>query len=128
MIEYDKLIIGLVVVLVLALLFVTANPLGRGIWNTWVYHVRKTDDATNYQTIKQVESTCRSMIASYSADKLRYEQYITSDSAEQRSWGEQAKIRANQTAAVYNEYILKNSFVFQGNVPSDIRAELEFLT
>ena len=68
------------------------------------------------------------MIASYNADKLRYEQYITSDSAEQRSWGEQAKIRANQTAAVYNEYILKNSFVFQGNIPSDIQSDLEFLT
>jgi len=126
--KYTKIGFGLAIVLILVLIFVSMNPIGRAAWNTWFYHVHKTDDVTNYQTIKQVEDTCRAMIASYNADKLRYEQYITSDSAEQRSWGEQAKIRANQTAAVYNEYILKNSFVFQGNIPSDIRSDLEFLS
>jgi hypothetical protein len=67
------------------------------------------------------------MIASYTADKLKYEQYAASESTEQRSWGEQARMRANQTAASYNEYILKNTFVFDGNVPKDIKETLDYI-
>ena len=43
------------------------------------------------------------------------------------SWAEQAKMRANKTAASYNEYVLKNSFVWNGNVPADIRTSLSYL-
>lgn len=124
----EKLYIGLVVALLLGILFVAWNPVGRGIWNVNQYAVQKVDDATRYRTRKQVEDTCRAMIASYTADKLKYEQYAASESSEQRSWGEQAKMRANQTAASYNEFILKNSFVFNGNVPKDILDELQYLT
>lgn len=124
----EKLYIGLVVALLLGILFVAWNPVGRGIWNVNQYAVQKVDDATRYRTRKQVEDTCRAMIASYTSDKLKYEQYAASESTEQRSWGEQAKMRANQTAASYNEFILKNSFVFNGNVPKDILDELEYLT
>lgn len=123
-----ELCIGLaiaLVVLIVALIFV--NPMSVASWNIWKYHIRKADDATNYVTRKQVEDTCRALITSYTSDKLRYEQYAKSDSTEQRSWGEQAKMRANNTAAQYNEYVLKNSFVFDGNVPNDIRSELEYL-
>lgn len=87
----------------------------------------KINDATNYETIKKVEDTCRSMIASYESDKLTYEQYKSSISEEKQSWAEQAKMRANTTASSYNNYILKNSFVWNGNVPSDIKAELPYL-
>lgn len=66
----------------------------------------------------------RAMIASYEADKLTYEQYKDSESDEQRSWADQAKMRANRTAANYNNYILKNSYVWSGNIPEDILAEL----
>ncbi len=59
---------------------------------------------------------------------MEQEGYASSESAEQRSWGEQAKMRANQTAASYNEFIMKNSFVFEGNIPKDICTELEYLT
>ena len=124
----EKLYIGLVVALLLGILFVAWNPVGRGIWNVNQYAVQKVDDATRYRTRKQVEDTCRAMIASYTADKLKYEQYAASESSEQRSWGEQAKMRANQTAASYNEFILKNSFVFNGKVPKDILDELQYLT
>lgn len=124
----EKLYIGLVVALLLGILFVAWNPVGRGIWNVNQYAVQKVDDATRYLTRKQVEDTCRAMIASYTSDKLKYEQYAASESTEQRSWGEQAKMRANQTAASYNEFILKNSFVFNRNVPKDILDELEYLT
>lgn len=47
--------------------------------------------------------------------------------AEKLSWAEQAKMRANKTAASYNEYVLKNSFVWNGNVPADIRTSLPYL-
>lgn len=123
----EKLFIGLAIALLIGIMFVVWNPVGRGIWNANQYAIRKVDDATRYSTRKKVEDTCRAMIASYTSDKLRYEQYASSDSAEQRGWGEQAKMRANQTASTYNNYILKNSYVFDGNIPSDIKAELEYI-
>lgn len=95
--------------------------------NTWKYNIQKVDDATDYKTIKKVEDTCRAMISSYNSDKLRYEQYSKSDDKEERSWGEQAKIRANVTASNYNNYILKNSFVWKDNIPNDIYMNLEYL-
>ena len=100
------------------------TPYGRRVLNTYKYNVQKVDDVTNYETIKEVEDSCRAMISSYESDKLTYEQYKDSDSEEKRSWAEQAKMRANKTATSYNNYILKNSFVWSGNVPKDIREEL----
>lgn len=88
------------------------------------YIDRKIDDATNYETRKTVEDSCRAMVASYEADKLTWEQYNGSENSEQQSWADQAKMRANRTASNYNNYILKNSYVWDGDVPSDIMAEL----
>ena len=118
-------IVGAVVVA--ALICVSLIFLGWG--DTWLgnqveYVDQKIDDATNYKTRKTVEDSCRAMIASYEADKLTYEQYKDSESDEQRSWADQAKMRANRTAANYNNYILKNSYVWSGNIPEDILAEL----
>ena len=115
-----------IVVLVLVVIFACAPLITRGL-NRHDYAVQKADDATNYETLKEVEDTCRAMIASYTADKMRYETYATSDSAEQQSWAEQAKIRANNTAAKYNEYFLKNSFVWADNIPRDISWKLEYI-
>ena len=67
------------------------------------------------------------MIASYESDKLTYEQYKDSENEEKQSWAEQAKMRANNTASTYNNYMLKNSYVWENNIPSDIKAELEFI-
>ena len=91
------------------------------------YVDQKIDDATNYDTKKKVEDTCRSMIASYESDKLTYEQYKDSDNEEKQSWAEQAKMRANKTASTYNNYILENDYVWSGNVPEDIKTELEYI-
>lgn len=98
--------------------------------NTWFsnqvdYVNQKIDDTTNYETRKDVEDSCRAMVASYEADKLTWEQYKDSDSSEQRSWADQAKMRANRTAANYNNYILKNSYVWSRNIPDDILSELK---
>ena len=121
-------IVGAVVVAALICVFLIF--LGWG--DTWLrnqvdYVDQKIDDATNYETRKTVEDSCRAMIASYEADKLTYEQYKDSDSDEQRSWADQAKMRANRTAANYNNYILKNSYVWSGNIPEDILAELPII-
>ena len=120
------LCIALVIVLAVAAL-VGVTPGGRAIWNTNQYNVQKADDATRYATRKQVEDTCRATIVSYEADRLTWEQYKDSDSAEARGWADAAKLRANKAALTYNEYFLKNSFVFKGNVPADIRTELPLL-
>lgn len=109
-------------------IFLAAVIIGlSGVLNRFAFQVQKIDDATNYRTIKQVEDSCRAMISSYTADKLTYEQYKDSDSQEQQSWAAQAKMRANKTAASYNEYILKNSFIWQDNIPKDILQRLEYL-
>ena len=100
------------------------TPVGVAKWNTWFHAVQKADDATNYDTLKEVENTCRAMISSYQSDKLTYEQYKDSDNEEQQSWAEQAKMRANKTAVEYNNYILKNSYIWKDNIPGDIRMEL----
>lgn len=122
-----KIIIAFVLIALGLILFFTITPTGRSIWNKNMYEVQKADDATSYKTRKQVEDTCRAMMSSYNSDKLTWEQYKDSDSSEKQSWAEQAKMRANKTASSYNEYILKNSFVWDGNIPKDIREELEYI-
>ena len=117
-------IIGICLALLAAFLF---TPIGRIIGNRWIFQVQKADDATNYNTLKEVEDICRAMIASYEADNLIFEQYNGSDNEEKQSWAEQAKMRANRTAAQYNEYIRKNSFVWADNVPDDIDERLEYV-
>lgn len=106
---------------------VTTTPVGRYLWNKQQHAVEKVDDATNYHTRKQVEDTCRATIVSYEADRLTWLQYKDSESAEQRGWADAAKLRANKAALTYNEYFLKNSYVFSGNVPADIRDKLDIL-
>ena len=115
------------VVLIVVGMVISFTPAGRGIWNSVQHHTQKVDDATNYKTRKQVEDTCRATIVSYESDKLTWEQYKDSESAEQRGWADSAKIRANKAALTYNEYFLKNSYVFDGNVPEDIKTELPLI-
>ncbi len=118
-------------VIILAVILIVVGVVS-GWFNTWFFNKvdfidQKIDDATNYETIKKVEDTCRAMIASYESDRLTHEQYKDSDNEEKQSWAEQAKMRANKTASTYNNYILENSFVWSGNVPDDIQSKLEYL-
>lgn len=127
----DTLKLVLSIILIIAIvglpIFFGATPMGKTMWNNWFHAVQKADDATNYNTLKKVEDTCRAMISSYEADRLTYEQYKDSDNEEKQSWAEQAKMRANKTASTYNNYILENEYVWAGNVPSDIRGRLEYI-
>lgn len=121
------LIIAAIVLFVGLPIFFGATPTGKIIWNNWFYSVQKADDNTNYTTLRQVEDTCRSMISSYNSDKLTYEQYKDSTDDEKKSWAEQAKMRANKTASTYNNYIMKNSYVWKNNIPSDILTTLPYI-
>lgn len=117
----------LATLLVVGMLYLAVTPAGRATWNNWWYGVQKADDRTNYETLKKVEDTCRAMISSYYSDKLTYEQYKDSDNPEKQNWAEQAKMRANKTAVEYNNYILKNRYVWKDAVPSDIYMNLEII-
>lgn len=107
------------VILIGAIIFFGFTPGGRSVWNSYTHSLEKADE-NQYETKKQVEDTARSMIASYKSDVATCEQYKDSDNEEKQSWAEQAKMRANRTANSYSEYILKNSYVWEDNIPSDI--------
>ena len=120
-----KVVLLIVALIALAGILYACSPIGRGVINGNQYLVQKVDDRTNYKTLREVEDTARAMISSYESDKLMYEQYRDASTEEQRSWSMQARTRANKTAAVYNNYILKNSFVWKSGVPADIKDKLE---
>lgn len=126
--KWEKAALAIVLIIVMCIALYVFTPIGRAIGNWQAYQIQKVDDATSYKTKKEVEDTCRAMIASYESDRLTYEQYKDSDNLEKQGWAEQAKMRANKTASEYNNYILKNSYVWKGNIPKDIRSELEYLT
>ena len=120
------LVIAIVIIFIAGLVFFTAVPAGRQMWNNYTHSLGKADEV-DYATKKKVEDTARSMIASYESDKRMYEQYKDSENEEKRSWAEAAKTRANNTASKYNNYILQNSYVWEDNVPADINYELEVI-
>lgn len=125
-----KFMIAVIIVLVILIageIFFKATPFGRSIWNNYQHTMQKVDDATTYEQKKKVEDTCRAMIASWESDVLTYKQYKDSDKAEQQSWAAQAKMRANKTASEYNNFMLKNSYVWNGNIPSDIYGMIEII-
>ena len=123
----ERVLALLLVALVVAVGVFLVTPAGVALRNGYNFTVQKVDDATRYETRKKVEDTCRAMIANYEADRISYEQYKQSDDTQKQGWAEQAKMRANRTAASYNEYYLKNSFVWSGAVPSDIRGSFPYL-
>ena len=63
-----KNILAAVLAGVLLVLVFAAGPAIRAFRNRYDYAVQKADDATNYRTLKEVEDTCRAMIASYEAE------------------------------------------------------------
>ena len=117
-------IIGWIISGIIGLLIVVLLMNGFGFFNEKVNYIyQKASDNVNYERLKKVEDTARAMIATYKSDKLTYEAYKNTDI----ELATQAKIRANRTAVTYNEYILKNSFQWQGNIPNDIYNQLEII-
>lgn len=116
--------IAIVSILIAAAIFFTFVPAGRTMWNNYTHSLEKADEV-DYETKKQVEDTARAMISSYNADVATYKAYKDSANADEQSYATQAKLRAIRTATTYNDYILKNSYVWKDNVPSDIYYSLE---
>lgn len=114
----------LIVVVILVVYF---YPEIKVFLNDWKYDIKKTGEVSNYEVLKEVEDKCRAMIANYEADKKIYEQYVDSSDGEKSTRAEQARKRANSIVDEYNDYILKNEFVWSNNVPDDIYLELEYL-
>ena len=120
--------IGLVL-LVLALVIISflTKPWSVFVNNKYEGLIKEIDSATNWETLHEVEDSCRAMMSNYQADVLTYQQYCNSEIVEHRSWAEQARMRANRTAAQYNEYILKNNYVWKYGIPDDIEHELPYI-
>ena len=116
-----------VVVIAVVVVLVVFAPSIRGTVNNWEHDIQKVDDVTNYETRKKVEDTCRAYIASYQADKVTYETLQGEADDVSIETARAAKIRANRTAATYNEYYLKNSYVWRDNVPNDIYNRLDII-
>lgn len=114
----------LATILVVAILFFTATSTGREMWNNYTHGLKKADEVS-YETRKTVEDTARSYISSYNADVAIYNMYAESEDTEKREYAESARMRAIRTATAYNEYIMKNSYVWKDNVPSDIYKKLD---
>ena len=117
----------LLIILIGVLIYFTCTPSGVAAWNNWKHGLQEVDDKTNYETLKQVEDTCRAMITQYNSDKLTYLTYKESDKEFEQELATQAKIRANNTASEYNNYILKNKYVWKDAVPADIYMTLEYI-
>ena len=89
--------IGAVAFSITVIIVMVIGSIQLGWFDIWFgnkvdYVGQKIDDSTNYETIKKVEDTCRTMISSYESDKLTWMQYKDSDSDEKQSWAEQAKM------------------------------------
>lgn len=121
-----KLGVAVAILLVAFIIFVN-TPAGKAWVNNYNYKMTKVDDSTNYEKLKVVEDTCRAMISTYEADKITYESYKDDKDEDMRDVAVQAKIRANTTATKYNEYVLKNEYMWADNIPSDIKEELPVL-
>lgn len=122
-----KIVIAFVIAIALAVVITWAVVPARKLENKVDYTVNKVDEETRYSLLKSVEDTCRAMIASYQSDVLTYNQYKNSPDTEKQNWAEQARMRANRTAATYNEYMRKNSYVWANNIPADIDERLEYV-
>lgn len=120
----NKSILYLVIIILLAVALFLASPFLKAMWLQYDSAMQEIGE-TSYQNRKDVEDTCRAMIASYKADIDIYNLYKDSDDPNQKNYADAALVRAIQTANTYNEYILKNSFVWDGNVPKDIYMTLE---
>lgn len=115
------------IMFICVIVFFGATPTGTALWNSWWHDVDKAAVNSSYISRKTTEDTARAMLASYRADILAWQQNITSDSKDMRSVALQAQLRANQTAASFNEYMRKNSYVWRSNIPHDLPLELPYL-
>lgn len=116
--------------LIVLLLYITFIPSGRAMFNEYAFGMERIDEEIDYTNRKMVEDTARSMIANYEFARSEYESYVTycdTDDKDRCQRALDAKTSANKTATNYNNYILKNKYLWRNNMPSDIFYELEII-
>lgn len=90
--------------------------------------VIEAHNKTSAKVKKQVEDTARAHMATYTSDKLAWENSKNSKDPDKQYIAESYLTRMNTSAAIFNEYMRKNSHVWEGNIPSDIDIELPYVT
>lgn len=122
----------LLAVIIVVSLYLNLTPSGRTLINSWKAGLKKADDNSLYETQKYVEDTARAMIATYKRNKLEYDSAIKTfkETGDEyyRQIADGYRQQANNTATTYNEYLLKNSYIWKGNIPSDIYMTLDPIT
>ena len=95
--------------------------------NKYEANLKDIDYNTDYDSVREIEETLRSYIASYEADKIVYETNKNATDKESIALANAARSRANRTAATYNQFYLKNNYIWEENIPIDIRSQLEYI-
>ena len=75
---------------------------------------------TRYEVRIQVEDTAYALIDAYNVNMSLYEQYRDLDNVK----ANEAKLRVNAIATIYNDFMSINTIVWGGSIPTDIEAEL----
>lgn len=124
-----KIIVCILSILILfsILFWIIATPDGIKIANEYTAQLEDAEYNTDYNTVREIEETLRSYIASYEADKIIYETNKDNTDKESIVLANAAKSRVNRTAATYNQFYLKNSYIWKSNIPDDISSELEYI-
>ena len=123
----DWFLTGLLGSLLLLLVLACVTPKGIEATNEYEAQLKDTDYNTDYDSVREIEETLRSYIASYEADRITYETNKNNTDKESVALANAAKSRANRTAATYNQFYLKNSYIWKDNIPEDIKSELEYI-
>lgn len=119
-----KFVVGGIIGALVIVILVVAAPDIRRAYNNWRHGVNVAHDETDYETLRSVENTARAMISSWNADRNRWLLYNESDDATQQEWASQARMRANNTASTFNNFILENNYIWRHGVPEDLRERL----
>lgn len=123
-------LIGILAVLLIGSSFLMLNPSFRTFVREWEFTLDRVDEQTSYDNRKMVEDTARSSIVNYNSYKSEYDTYKSFCDTETYDDGKctramNSKTSVNRVANQYNEYIQKNRFVFEDNLPTDIPESLE---
>ena len=123
----DWFVLGLMLLFLTILVWLCITPKGIETANEYEATLKDVDYNTDYDSVRKIEETLRSYVASYEADRIIYEINKDIDNKESIALANAARSRANRTAATYNQFYLKNSYIWNDNIPDDIKPELEYI-
>ena len=109
-------VVFILVVIIGVVVYFGLIPSGIEKWNGFRYK-----DTITAEMKKEVENTCLSMIASWETDAQTYKENKGID----ETVANEARMSANKTAESYNDYILKNGYVFGETLPEGVYAVIE---